>query len=232
MRQVPHYLIVGDGRVARHMAHYLGLLGLTFSQWRRADGVAALPPLLGPASHILLAITDSAIEPFVRDHLQGCAAVKIHFSGALETPLAVGAHPLSTFNTSLYDLATYRSIPFVTDEDAPADLLPGLPNPCLPLKHGQKAKYHAMCVLAGNFSCLLWQKFFAALPAEFGLPPETGHAYLRQLTENLLTDPAAAFTGPLARGDVETIRKNLAALDGDPFQSIYKSFVDLKGIKP
>ncbi len=231
MRQVPQYLIIGGGRVARHLGHYLSLLHIPFSQWRRADGAAALAPLAARATHILIAISDAAIEPFIREHLQDAKAVKIHFSGALETPLAVGAHPLTSFNPGLYDLETYMSVPFVTDAGVPDDLLPGLPNRCLPLPRGQKAKYHAMCVLAGNFSCLLWQKFFASLKDDFGLPPEAGEAYLKQVTQNLLADPATAFTGPLARGDVETIRKNLAALDGDAFRAIYQSFVDLKGIK-
>jgi predicted short-subunit dehydrogenase-like oxidoreductase (DUF2520 family) len=135
-----------------------------------------------------------------------------------------------TFNTGLYGLDKYQSIPFVVDATAPpfAALLPGLPNPHVTLAPELKAKYHALCVLSGNFSCLLWQKFFAALESEFHLPVSTAHPYLRQQMENLLTDYTTAFTGPLARGDRETIEKNLKALEGDPFQRIYQSFVDLK----
>jgi len=225
MRQVPRYLIIGNGRVARHFCHYLSLLNIRVSQWHRAEAPARLQALLPAATHILLLISDQAIEPFIAGHLQGTAAVKVHFSGALASKLAHGAHPLMTFNTGLYTLDKYRSIPFVTDTDEV--VLPGLPNRCVVLAPDLKARYHAMCVLGGNFSCLLWQKFFGTLVSEFNFPADIGHAYLRQQTENLLEDYSSAFTGPLARGDEATIQKNLAALEGDPFQRIYQSFVEI-----
>ena len=229
MRQVPHYLIIGNGRVARHFRHYLSLLNLSVSQWNRSESALLLRELLPAATQILLLISDQAIEPFIAEHLRESSAVKVHFSGALASKQAYGAHPLMTFSPGLYTLDKYQSIPFVVDATAPpfATLLPGLPNSHVPLAPELKAKYHACCVLSGNFSCLLWQKFFATLEGEFHLPAATGYAYLRQQTENLLTDHASAFTGPLARGDQETILKNLKALEGDPFQRIYQSFVDL-----
>jgi len=230
MRQVPKYLIIGNGRVARHFCRYFSLLNIPVLHWHRPQPVAQLHELLPKATHVLVLISDQAIEPFIEEHLQGSPAVKVHFSGALVSELAYGAHPLMTFNTGLYALDKYKSIPFVVDAAAPEfeTLLPGLPNNHVALAPKMKAKYHAMCVLSGNFSCLLWQKFFDTLSSEFHLPPGTGHAYLRQQTENLLTDYKSAFTGPLSRGDRATIQKNLAALDGDPFQSIYQSFVNLR----
>lgn len=238
MRQVPHYLIIGNGRVARHFCHYFSLLNISCTQWYRPEPVVRLQELSQAATHILILISDQAIEPLITAHLQDVTAVKIHFSGALVTPLAYGAHPLMTFNTALYTIDKYQSISFIVDATALGfeTLLPGLPNPHVCLAPELKAKYHAMCVLSGNFSCLLWQKFFDTLTSEFGFPPETGQAYLRQQMENLLTDPSSAFTGPLARGDQVTIEKNLAALEGDPFKRIYQSFVELyphiKGKKP
>ena len=229
MRQVPNYLIIGNGRMARHFRHYLSLLGVDFSQWNRSESPAHLEELAQTATHIPVLISDQAIEPFITEHLQKSSAVKVHFSGALVSEKAYGTHPLMTFGTKLYTLDKYLSIPFVVDATAPPveTLLPGLPNPHVMLSPALKAKYHAMCVLSGNFSCLLWQKFFNTLESEFHLPAETGHAYLRQQMENLLTDHTAAFTGPLARGDTETIQKNLAALEEDPFQSIYQNFVEI-----
>ncbi|MBI3441099.1 MAG: DUF2520 domain-containing protein [Proteobacteria bacterium] len=230
MGQVPHYMIIGNGRVARHFCHYLSLLKIPFSHWHRPDPPARLKPLLRDATHVLALINDQAIDPFITEHLQASPAIKVHFSGALVSQMAYGAHPLMTFNTGFYTLDKYQSIPFVVDTTAPdfTTLLPGLPNHHVKLAPELKAKYHAMCVLSGNFSCLLWQKFFSALESEFHLPAKTGYTYLRQQTENLLTDYVSAFTGPLARGDVATIQKNLAALKCYPFQQIYQSFVNLK----
>ena len=229
MERVTNYLIIGNGRVARHFRRYFTLLGLDFSSWARGEAIDRLQVLAASASHILLLISDNAIEPFIQANLPGSSALKIHFSGALNSPLAYGAHPLTTFNNGEYALEKYKAIPFVLDADAPdfARLLPNLPNTHVRLDRELKAKYHALCVLSGNFSCILWQKFFTALEEELNFPAGIGQEYLKQQTENLLADYKSALTGPLARGDSVTLEKNLAALAGDPFQEIYKSFVEV-----
>lgn len=179
------------------------------------------------ATHILLAISDDAIEPFIKTRLQETKAVKVHFSGSLVTDLAFGAHPLMTFGETLYPVETYTKIPFLIDDNAPdfAALLPGLANPHGRLPRSEKAKYHALCVMAGNFSCILWQKLFNFLEQDLGLPAETASLYLQQQTENLQADYRRALTGPLVRGDEKTMARNIAALTDDPFQNVYKTFV-------
>ncbi|TAL33488.1 MAG: DUF2520 domain-containing protein [Alphaproteobacteria bacterium] len=311
MRQVPKYLIIGNGRVARHFVHYFSLLKIKqYSQWDRSQPVARLKELVDDSNRILLAIRDDAIEPFIDEHLstakvcehvqalnQGYAAlqtgasadtvrdmeralkffagshgdlpanrknianagkalevlpgageagvrrlglkidaikkglrapIRIHFSGSLVSKKAWGAHPLMTFGPDLYPLEKYLSIPFVVDEKAPpfSELFPSLHNPNVRLNERQKAKYHALCVMSGNFSCLLWQKLFESLSEEFGISPHTADMYLRQQADNLLANYKTALTGPLARGDQATIAKNLKALDHDPFQGIYQAFVE------
>jgi predicted short-subunit dehydrogenase-like oxidoreductase (DUF2520 family) len=227
MRQVPHYLLIGNGRVATHFQHYFSLLQLSFTSWNQAEPIDKLHQQLTQATHILVLISDQAIEPFVLQHLKNTHAICIHFSGSLVSDHIYGAHPLMTFNKHLYNLEQYQTIPFVIDHNAPANenLLPGLPNPCARLDKSKKAKYHALCVLSGNFSCMLWQKFFTSLETEFNLPASIGQAYLQQQTQNILSDYASALTGPLTRNDHTTIEKNLAALSLDPFQEVYQSFV-------
>jgi predicted short-subunit dehydrogenase-like oxidoreductase (DUF2520 family) len=180
------------------------------------------------STHILLLINDAAIETFISTHLQQSKAYKIHFSGALVTDKAYGLHPLMTFNTSLYDLAKYQSIAFVIDHDAPAfaDLLPGLSNPHVYLNKSLKPKYHALCVMAANFSCILWQKLFTSFEAELSIPHSLAFPFLQQQTQNLIANYQTALTGPLVRGDQLTIQKNINALENDPFQQIYKTFVE------
>ena len=179
------------------------------------------------ATHILVLIKDEEIERFVTQNSHKTSAIFIHFSGSLVTEKAYGAHPLMTFSQSLYDLTQYQSIPFIIDHDAPtfANLLPGLLNPHMSLDKSLKAKYHALCVLSGNFSCILWQKLFSSLQKEFNIPESFAHPYLLQQMHNLINDSETALTGPLARNDQETIEKNLTSLANDPYQEIYKSFV-------
>jgi predicted short-subunit dehydrogenase-like oxidoreductase (DUF2520 family) len=228
MRQVPTFLIIGNGRVARHMCHYFTSLDIPYTQWHRQLPVSALAPLVAAASHILLLIRDDAIERFAQTHLAESDAVKIHFSGALNARGIYGAHPLMTFGADLYAAEKYRDIYFIIDSNAPdfADLLPGLPNAHARLDTAQKAKYHALCVMAGNFSCLLWQKLFDTLQSDFDIPATAAAPYLKQQTENLLADYQTALTGPLARGDTATIARNMAALKDDEFQAVYHAFVE------
>ena len=45
-----HYAILGDGRLARHMNHYLGLLGQTRSGWSSAMRWSTRAPRSWPAA--------------------------------------------------------------------------------------------------------------------------------------------------------------------------------------
>ena len=148
MRQVPHYLLIGSGRVARHFQHYFSLLELPFTTWDRQKSPSQLRQKLNQCSHILLLIRDQAIDEFITKHLNNSNALHIHFSGSLLSAHAYGAHPLMTFSESLYDLEQYQRIAFVLDHDAPAfeNLLPGLANPHVRLHTSLKEKYHALCV--------------------------------------------------------------------------------------
>jgi len=227
MRQVPAYLLIGNGRVSRHFQHYFSLLQIPCEVWQREQPVNKLQEYIQQATHILILISDKAIEPFIQAHLQTSKALHIHFSGSLISDKAYGTHPLMTFSSELYSLEQYQAIPFIVDHDAPdfKTLLPGLANTHVRLNKSLKAKYHALCVLSGNFSCLLWQKLFTSFSEELHLPPAIAHPYLLQQTKNLLSNPVEALTGPLLRDDQQTIQKNLNALANDPFQAVYQSFV-------
>lgn len=228
MRQVPvSYLVIGNGRLARHLCHYFSLLNIPVQQWHRGQSLSELQAKVAQASHILVLISDDALQGFISEHLQDTKALIIHCSGSQVCIGAYGVHPLMTFGQALYDLAAYQQMPLLIDHDAPeiSELLPGLSNPHQRLHTSKKAQYHALCVLAGNFSCMLWQKLFSDFEGKLNLPKELAHPYLKQQMQNLLTAPEAALTGPVARQDHKTIAKNLEALSADPFQEVYESFV-------
>ncbi len=223
-----HYLLIGDGRVASHLNCYFASIPLPFHTWCRRQSLRELDRLIHSSSHIMLLIRDDAIESFIKQHLMHTNALLLHCSGSLVSDYAYGVHPLFSFNQGLYTPATYQAIPFVVEHDAPAfdRLLPGLANPHVCIHKSHKAKYHALCALSGNLSCLMWQTLFSTLQQEFHLPPAVAHAWLRQQTENLINHPDSALTGPLVRDDRVTIKKHLAALSDSPFQDLYQSFID------
>lgn len=236
MRQVPaftSYLVIGGGRLSRHLQQYLKLESLPFETWNRSLSFEELELRVSRASHVLLAISDGAIESFSREHAQS-GGKWVHFSGALSLPDVPGAHPLMTFTEAVYeDVERYRGIPFITEKgrESFADLLPGLANPSFAIDSELKPLYHALCVLSGNFTVLLWEKAFTEFGKKLGLPKEVIVPYLRQIAENLeRTAPSeSVLTGPLKRGDQETIEKNLEALANDPYSGVYRAFVKAYG---
>jgi len=230
MRQVPSsYLIIGSGRVAKHFQCYLDLLHLPFQSWSRQDNtVQELLSFAEQCSPILLLISDQAIAEFLERHPFLKSKTLLHFSGSLTVAGVHSAHPLMTFAPGSYDLETYQKIPFILSEESPAFslLLPGLPNASYRISEQLRPYYHALCVLSGNFTALLWQKFFKEIEERFQLPRELAHPYLKQVLQNLLRGSQQALTGPLARNDQKTISANLQALENDSFQQIYQAFVD------
>lgn len=238
MRQVPVLAapigIVGDGRVARHFLHYFSLQGLSVCTWSRRAPAAGPIEALASCSTVLLLIRDAEIVPFIDAWPALWDKRLVHCSGSLVTRAAEAAHPLMTFGHDLYALATYRSIPFILDSGGtPFDqLLPGLPNPSFTIPAADRPYYHALCVMAGNFSTLLWLKLFDELQSRFGIPASAAHPYLTQTTANLLTDASRALTGPFSRGDAETIGANMKALEGDAFHAVYRAFARAHDERP
>jgi len=226
----PDLLLIGDGRLARHLSCYLEQLGLAHAPWSRrmhAEGQCPeLNALVHSRTHALLAISDGAIEPFISAHPELGSAVCVHFSGRLSSPLAIAAHPLFSFAGTLYDRELYERIPFVIERGAPpvASLIPGLKNLSFFIEPERRSRYHALCVLAGNFTTLLWRKFFFELDCELGIALEHALPYLESVTRGL-AGKGAPLSGPLSRGDQATVQRNLEALKGDPFEEVYRAFV-------
>ena len=239
------YGFVGDGRLSRHWRHYFTSLGIPWKLWSRKharsngkQGVTAAEALAGCPT-ILLAVSDDAIAPVMaRLRQEGLDdRTFVHFCGGRTFAGAFGAHPLMSFATALYEPAFYRDIPvFVDHDDAHPEpiaefrrLFPRLPNPCFPLKTADKAYYHALCALAGGFTAVLWREFFAAMETRFGAPREALAAYPRRIVENVIGARDGALTGPVARGDTETIEAHLEALEGTALANVYRAFIAAAG---
>lgn len=227
MRQVPHPLIVGDGKMATHFGHYLSLLGIPHSSWsRRSASAHTLKTLFNASTLTVLLISDSALEPFIQAHPYLKTKPLVHFSGAQVIPAVLGAHPLMTFSSELYELETYKKIPFIV-EAGQQNPLHFLPNSFYEISPELKSYYHMLCVLSGNFTCILWQKFFNEFETRFHFPKQVGELYLRQITQNIMQNHNTALTGPLPRNDKNTISKHLDTLENDEFKHVYHAFVTL-----
>ena len=215
------------------MARYLRLEGLPFSHWHRGQETSP-EEALASAEVILLLISDDSLAGFVEAQPILRNRLLVHFSGSLVIDGIAGLHPLMTFGPDPYSLETYRSMAFIEEKGGAGfrEIFPTLPNPSWPVEPGLKPLYHALCVLSGNFTTLLWAKAIEDFENRLGLPREVLMPYLEQTVHNVAAWGREALTGALARGDRGTAARDLAALEGDPFAEVYRAFallVDNRG---
>lgn len=222
------YTIIGNGRLAKHLLHYFGLAKMKLLSWNRTDGNHDdLLKCFELSDVTILAIKDDSIIDFISSNPILKKKPLIHCSGSVCADAALGMHPLFSFADKLCDYETYQQIPFIVDDDVRKfkQLFPALKNTFYQITKENKALYHALCVLSGNFTTILWGKFFDELQTKFNLPIEVAFPYLKSIMNNLTSNYKTALTGPLSRQDKITIDKNIAALDGDGFAEVYKAFV-------
>lgn len=233
------YLIVGNGRLARHLCFYFDSLSLNYVHWYRSNKENNQKNFIhyaAQAGRILLAISDKSIESFILSYPDIPKQKWLHFSGALSIPGIYSTHPLGSFGEKLNPIDWYRDLFFMIEQSSEnkddvfllSNLLPGLPNRSSSILSQNKPYYHSLCVLSNNFSTILFQKLFSGLEQDLGIPKEAAYVYLKQTIFNL-QNTDNPLTGPLARKDKVTIKKNIEALENrhDKFADIYQAFVHL-----
>lgn len=219
-------LIIGSGNLAKHLNHYFRLLSKVPHSWHRGESVESLNALLNQATTVALAISDDALADFRADFLNHFTGKIIHFSGAKNVENTICCHPLYTFSKELYDLETYKKIPFaVTGANSLQNVFEFLPNPFFSILESQKALYHACAVSSGNFINLLIQHTFSLLKSNLMVDAKHFEPFLNQSLANAIANPGSSLTGPFVRRDVETIRTHLEVLENSPLHEIYRSFL-------
>ncbi|AZZ37999.1 hypothetical protein CIK05_14705 [Bdellovibrio sp. qaytius] len=218
-------VIIGNGRMAKHLSHWCELLNIKVTHWHRSQGVALN---LQNIDSIWLAISDNALVSFfetLKPKLSGQKVV--HFSGTVHHPEMIAAHPLMTFSYDLYDLAIYNKIYFgLTGVETLSEALPGFKNSFFKIAPSDKPLYHALCVTTGNLPQLLWSETLPQF-ADLKIPQEAVKHFAQQSLTNFFAAGPAAVTGPIVRKDTTTIEKNLSALEkvNLKLKNIYQSFL-------
>ena len=219
-------LIIGNGRMAKHLNHWCQLLNKKVIHWHRSQGQ---PLNLQNIDSIWLAISDDSLVSFFESTLKPSLTDQkvVHFSGTVHHPEMMSAHPLMTFSHELYDLATYNKIYFaLTGADSLSQALPDFKNSYFHVTALDKPLYHALCVTTGNLPQLIWSE---TLPQFLNLkiPQEAVKIYAQQSLSNFFVTGPSAVTGPIVRKDNFTILKNLSALEkvNLKLKNIYQSFL-------
>jgi predicted short-subunit dehydrogenase-like oxidoreductase (DUF2520 family) len=89
-----------------------------------------------------------------------------------------------------------------------------------PLADDRRALYHAGAAIASNFLVTLY-RVASSLLEEAGAPPEALVPLMERTIEN-----GFELTGPVARGDWETVDRHRTALHGSGFEQAYEALLE------
>jgi len=196
------------------------------------------PPLVAEPPGVILAVRDDAIRPLAdmlaRAGVIRATQVVLHLSGAqgqealgplVGSRAALGSlHPLQTLSEPARAPERLRGAWAAVEGMARAvqaaeGLAQDLGMRTFHLASQAKAMYHAGAVFASNYFVVV-EAVAQRLLRHAGLSDTEAWQALRPLVEGTFEsltrqEPAAALTGPVARGDDTTVRRNLEALTSD-----------------
>jgi len=237
--------VLGAGRAGRSLARALRASGVDVvglhGRHHAADDatvtIGSLPRSLQSASVVLVTVRDAQLDGALTELATAQLApraIVLHASGSvdpveLDTLRRAGhpcgtMHPLVPLADPLRAEAALRAAWIGVDGDAAAvaaarALAASLGARTLDIPPGGKGRYHAAAVLAANFPTVL-ASLAERLLAEAGVDADEARLEVRGLmaasVDNLRTAaPEAVLTGPIARGDTDSVRRHLRALSSD-----------------
>lgn len=205
----------------------------------RGRPFATAAAAVGPSALILICVPDREIRGVAR-RLAGApidwrGRTALHTSGALDSAeldavarrgAATGSlHPLQTFPGTAPSGDPFRGCPFTVEGDptarrrarAVALALGGEP---ITVPAGRKAAYHLCACFLSNYLVSLASFALDLAPGGGGSRRNWRRRFqplMRSTLEHLAAaPPARALTGPVSRGDLDTLRRHLATLRGVP----------------
>jgi predicted short-subunit dehydrogenase-like oxidoreductase (DUF2520 family) len=215
-------VVIGAGRVGRTVAARLRGAQLV-GRGERAD--------LSRCALLLIATPDAQIEPVCRElasQLPAEAAV-VHFSGATSVHALDAAagptacvHPLQTIWPELGPDQLEGAYAAVTGDQAVGRRLAAeLGMTPFPLADEAKPVYHAASAFASNYVVTLTHAAVELL-RRAGIEHDAALAALRPLQHRTVDVGGDAPTGPIARGDADTVRAHLEAV-GPELAPLYRA---------
>ena len=195
-------------------------------------GVQIEPPyeVAAQCDLLLLTVPDDRLPEVVADLAPAVrdGQIVMHASGRLGLDvlaplggvLPIAAHPVMTFTGTSLDLERLEDCPFgVTAPDAVRPIAEALVvemgGEPVWVEEGSRALYHAALAHGANhLVTLVAQTLDLLSSAGVSEPAVIARPLLTAALDNALREGDAALTGPIARGDVATVRAHLVELEG------------------
>ena len=209
------FTVVGPGRAGTAFAIALTDLGWTqTASYGRGDDIARAA---GGVDICVIATPDSAIASEA-ESIERSDAVIVHLSGAAPVSVlgdhrAGAIHPLVSLADPVSGAAKLRTAWFaVAGDRAAVELAEELSGRWFEIADEDRALYHATAAVASNHLVALLGHV-ERMAEEVSVPLDAFMNLVRGTVENVAElGPAAALTGPAARGDEATITAHLLAL--------------------
>jgi len=184
------------------------------------------------AQAVFITTPDDIIETIAANLAWRPCQVVIHCSGVHSVDILEHAHKYGAYICCLHPLQTFAGVEdavsniagstFALEGDPEALDLAGcmaadLDGRLLTLRPGDKVLYHASAVTLSNYLVTL-MKTAAGYWESFGISRDKAVEFLLPLLKGTVRNIERsgvpdALTGPIARGDVETVRKHIACLE-------------------
>ncbi len=222
--------IIGGGRAGGSLGAALESAG-----WELSGCLGRGDDLSGAAADtdvLVIATPDDAIEIVAESVRSVASTLVVHLSGALgldvlkEHPRRAAMHPLVSLPSPELGAERLRGAWFAIAGDPEVDsLVKALGGRSFPIDDDSRPLYHAAAVISSNhLVALLGQAERVAAVA--GVPLEVMLDLARDTLDNVRRlGPAAALTGPAARGDDATIARHLKALPAEE-RAVYEALVN------
>ena len=214
---MPSLRVIGPGRAGLSLMRALASHG-----WSVGEPIARGGDCRDAADGVdllVIATPDSAIGEVAAAVRPVSSTVVAHLSGSLglealgEHPRRAALHPLVAMPDAESGADSLVGAWFaVSGDPLVRTVVTDLGGHAVEVKDDQRAAYHAAaCIASNHLVGLLGQAERVA--ASVGVPFEAYHALVRATVDNVeRLGPTAALTGPVSRGDWETIARHLDAI--------------------
>jgi predicted short-subunit dehydrogenase-like oxidoreductase (DUF2520 family) len=221
--------VVGTGRAGTALAAAWSAAGLDVTLLR---GTSATEHQLGTAEVVVLAVPDRVLADVAARFQPDPRRTMAHLAGALRLAI-LDPHPN---RASLHPLVSIPNAPEIAAQrvrgawwaiagegggrERAVELVASLDGRTLEIPEARRAEYHATAVLASNHTVGLWGQVERRC-ADLGIPAAAfGELFRSSAAGATELGAAQALTGPVARGDWDTVRAHLATLS-EPERSLY-----------